>query len=165
MPDDVNCYLMKICFNSTKPSTDYNAQITPNNPCISDHLGQSWFFPFRKFFSRNFCVSDVNEARGDAQRRPKKSFSKTPGKHFSMHFWSFGTKLIFSPLEKIFPDIYASRTLMRRVATPNDVRKKVSQKHLENTFLCISDHLGQSFWGKTGWLPLIYTSLTTLKVP
>ena len=49
-------------------------------------------FPFRKFFPRNFCVSDVNEARGDAQRRPK----------------------------------------------------KISQKHLENTFLCISDHLGQT---------------------
>ena len=47
-------------------------------------------------------VSDLNEARGDARRRPKKSFSKTPGKHFSMHFWSFGTKLIFSPLENFF---------------------------------------------------------------
>ena len=31
-------------------------------------------------------VSDLNEARSEAQRGPKKGVLKTPEKHFSMHF-------------------------------------------------------------------------------
>ena len=41
----------------------------------------------------------------------------------------------------VLSNFYASRTSTRPAARPNEARKKLLIKHLENTFLCIPDHL------------------------
>ena len=41
----------------------------------------------------------------------------------------------------VLSNFYASRTETRPAARPNEARKKLFLKHLENTFLCIPDHL------------------------